>query len=321
VRRRLGWSGELTATPLDGGVSSDIWLVTGGARDVVVKRSLPRLRVREDWRSTPERVLTEAAALRLAGQLSPERVPALVDVDPATLTVVMERAPADWRPWKSVLMAGEPRAEVAGRLGADLAAWHAGTVGEPARTEFADQSVFDELRVGPFYRFAAARNPAVEVRVRGWAEAMADRRLCLVHGDFSPKNVLVGGGSASWVLDWEVAHYGDPVFDVAFMLCHLLLKSVHRPKDAWQLWACADAFLAAYRAGVPTALVPPTDHMVGHVGCLLLARVDGKSPAEYLSDAGREHVRDRALAALSGDVESVDALWKTFGEPEPTRKP
>ena len=102
-----------------------------------------------------------------------------------------------------------------------------------------------------------------------------------MHGDFSPKNVLVGPAGL-WVIDFEVAHRGDPAFDIAFMLCHLLLKSLHRPEMARQLDACGFEFAETYGAAVPPEVRPPWDYVFGHVACLVLARVKGKSPAEYL---------------------------------------
>ena len=112
---------------------------------------------------------------------------------------------------------------------------------------------------------------------------MLATRTCFVHGDYSPKNILVGGDEP-WVIDFEVVHLGDPVFDLAFMLNHLLLKSLHRPELADALKQCARAFFAGYEAEAPTELIPDGRYLRGHVGCLMLARVDGKSPAEYLTE-------------------------------------
>src|SRR5699024_9790070 len=119
--------------------------------------------------------------------------------------------------------------------------------------------------------------------------SMAARRDCLVHGDLSPKNVLVGDGRV-WIIDFEVAHRGEPRFDLAFLLCHLLLKSVHQPARATAHAAAARAFVDAYRS-VPDAPGGIVDAVLSaHVGCLLLARVFGKSPAEYLTETDRRRV-------------------------------
>ena len=85
------------------------------------------------------------------------------------------------------------------------------------------------------------------------------------------------------MIDWEIVHRGDPAFDVAFLLNHLLLKTIHRPASRNDYEACGAAFLDAYGQDLDLAYV------LGLVGCLMLARVDGKSPAEYLTEpsAGR----------------------------------
>ena len=98
-------------------------------------------------------------------------------------------------------------------------------------------------------------------------------------GDWSPKNLLVYPDSVL-ALDFEVAHCGDPAFDVAFLLSHLVMKSVHLPQHQLQLRQAADAFLAGYGA------IPPDAHVTAELGCLLLARVDGKSPGRVPNRAG-----------------------------------
>jgi aminoglycoside phosphotransferase (APT) family kinase protein len=109
----------------------------------------------------------------------------------------------------------------------------------------------------------------------------------LVHGDFSPKNVLCGPGGL-WVIDFEVAHRGDPAFDLAFLLCHLTLKSLHLPAMSAELDACTEAFVAAYRSATDDLFITDWSYVFGHLGCLLLARVRGKSPAEYLGPAQQD---------------------------------
>lgn len=42
--------------------------------------------------------------------------------------------------------------------------------------------------------------------------------LCLVHGDFKTNNLLFGTDGGISVLDWELAHLGDPVEDLAWTM-------------------------------------------------------------------------------------------------------
>lgn len=294
---------------LGGGVSNTVLEVSDGGRRVVVKQALPRLRVASEWLAKQERALTEADALRLAGTFTPDVVPRVLDVDPERCAVTIEAAPAHWVTWKEALMAGDAEASVAARLGGVLATWHERTAAQAdALGRFDDQDAFVQLRVDPYHHTVAARHPDVAPAVAEVVTAMAGLRRCLVHGDFSPKNVLLGHDGL-WVIDFEVAHLGDPAFDVAFLLSHLLLKAVHLPEDRAAYAACADRFLAAYRAGVPAGFAGPPAHLVAHLGCLLLARVDGKSPAEYLTDGQRRTVRTLALAVLTDPPGDVADVW------------
>lgn len=301
-----------TAVALAGGISNVVLAVGDGTDEgVVVKQSLARLRVEDDWRAPRERVLTEADALELAGKLTPGVVPRVLDRDAARNVIVLERAPDGWTDWKSDLLSGRVHPEVARRLGQVLAAWHGETSTGGLPERFTDALPFEQLRVSPYYRTVAERLPDLAAPVAAYIDAMAGRRRCLVHGDFSPKNVLVdaaGAGAGLWVLDFEVAHLGDPAFDLAFLLSHLTMKAVHVPEAAAAFDECAHRFAAAYEDGVTPLLRPDWSYVLGHVGCLLVARVDGKSPAEYLTEPERRSVRDLGRRLLADPPHDVAGL-------------
>lgn len=302
----------VAAAELAGGVSNVVLAVHADGLDAVVKQSLPRLRVAEEWLAKRERVLTEAAALELAAALTPSEVPRVLAVDAERCAIVIDRAPADWRPWKDALLAGETDAGVAARLGSVLATWHRETAEDAEIAgRFADHEAFDQLRVDPYHRAVMQRWPRLARPVGAYVEQLAGARVCLVHGDFSPKNVLVGDDGL-WVIDFEVAHVGDPVFDLAFMLNHLLLKTVHRPDAAVAYRACGAAFLDAYGSRASRALAFDPAYLWGQVGCLLVARVDGKSPAEYLTDAERLVARSAGTRLLLDPPRSLDEAWETL---------
>lgn len=301
--RGVAVSAAAGAEELAGGVSNVV-LAVG---DVVVKQALPRLRVADEWLAKRERALTEAAAMREAAAVTPDNVPEVLDVDAAACALAMTRAPADWRTWKQDLLDGDVREDVGAELGRILAAWHVHTLDRPScRDRFEDQEAFDQLRVDPYHRTVARRRPELAAAVEGYVERMAASRRCLVHGDYSPKNVLVGDG-ALWVVDFEVAHFGDPAFDVAFMLNHLLLKAIHRPASRAAYEGCAAAFWDAYRAAGPPMDEP---YVLGQTGCLMVARVDGKSPAEYLTDGEKPVARDLGSDLLLDPPATLADAWR-----------
>ena len=305
--------GTMSATrarELTGGVSNVVLLATNGDQRVVVKQALQRLRVADIWEAPVGRVVTEGRALRFAGRIVPDFVPALIDIDPQAHTITLAAAPDSWQQWKSRLLAGDIDPAVGARLGTVLGSLHSARV--DADTDWLDQQdAFHALRVDPYHNAVAARLPIVADQVHAVVDSMAATRRCFVHGDYSPKNVLVGD-NALWVVDFEVAHIGDPAFDVAFMLSHLILKGIHRPTDRDRLRRCAGEFVDAYAISSTQASIVQGQHLLGHLSCLLLSRAAGKSPVEYLGPPEKETVIAVASRALTDEVDSVDWLWDAF---------
>lgn len=292
---------------LGGGVSNTVLLVTGPGGRLVCKQALEKLRVQTDWRSQPERTLREADAITAVAPLLPAgAVPAIAFIDRANYIYAMTAAPEGCTDWKAQLLQGDANpatAKAAGRtLGALIrATWH-----QPEwETRFGDQTVFDELRLDPYYRFTAARHPDCAAHFDGLIQSCRNRRVALVHGDWSPKNLLTFGGEVM-AIDFEVVHYGDPCFDTGFLLCHLLLKSIHRPASAGDFQRCAEAFWESLSVDASWLWAGT----MAHLGGLLLARADGKSPAEYLNEAKRATLRRLAKHLIREPQNSIEATWK-----------
>lgn len=289
---------------LGGGVSNIVLLVQRGDQRVVVKQSRPRLRVAGRWFAKQERVLSEASALSLMAEIAPSAVPRVLAVDPCAYVLVIEAAPAGWRTWKSALLGGDVRHETGARLGALLGAWHRDT---ESRDVPDDVEALEQLRLDPYHRTVAARHPALATRILGAVEELRSADQCLVHGDYSPKNVLIPPqGAGLCVIDCEVAHRGAPVFDLAFLLSHLVLKALHRPASAASLRLVADGFLGSY---AQVAARPDQTSLALHVGCLLLARVDGTSPVEYLSQEEVVTVRSLATGVIRDPRATLEDVW------------
>ena len=179
--------------PLSGGVSSDVIAVWGPDFSVVVKRALSKLKVSADWFAPTERIITEAKALQLAGSLIPQTVPNVLAFDQNRHILVIEKASNAYREWKTDLMAGVVDLDTARRLGADLAVWHSSTLDAKVQHDFLDQTAFEMLRVDPFYRWTAERNPSLSGAIGSVVDRMLGTRVCVVHGDFSPKNIWSEG--------------------------------------------------------------------------------------------------------------------------------
>lgn len=298
-------------TPLTGGVSSDIWRVDLADRTVCVKRALPQLKVAAEWIVPVERSVHEWDWYCLVDAALPGACPHPIARDaPSNLFAMAFLPEADHPLWKAQLLAGHVDVVFAGHVGRLLGRIHATTAGDTAiARRFATGDLFHALRLEPYFEAAARAHPAHAAMILAVEATTAATHLALVHGDVSPKNILAGPGGPVF-LDAECAWYGDPAFDLAFCLNHLLLKTLARPDRGDALAASFRALVAAYAAEVawepPAAVLARTARLLP---TLFLARVDGKSPAEYLREpAQRERVRAAALRWLGTPVDTPDAV-------------
>jgi aminoglycoside phosphotransferase (APT) family kinase protein len=292
---------------LSGGVSSVVFLAERGRRRVVIKQALPQLRVQAEWTCDRRRALREALALReLGAVLQPAMIPVLVAEDPGQYAFAMSAAPENAGSWKDRLLRGQCERAVAGAAGETLAVLIERTAGR-FQTEFGDIGIFDDLRLDAYYRYTAARHPDLGWYFESLIRDCTERRHSVVHGDYSPKNMLTDG-SAAMVIDWECVHYGNPAFDAAFLLNHLLLKSFHLPAQAPGFAILADEFAAALS---PVSADWFLESALRHWPGLLLARMDGKSPVEYIRDEKlREGIREFARNLMTRPAMSVSEVFE-----------
>lgn len=284
---------------LTGGISNVVLGVKTSRSDLVLKQALPELIVPSTWRADQRRTLVEAQAIEVLQSVTPENVPKLIDVDPEHLVLVIERISRDTHVWKDDLLHAHIDTRVAQNLGRLLGIWHRITaLDQLVLDEFEEDRLFEQLRITPFYREIARLHPEISDRVAKLISELEFSRLSLVHGDFSPKNILVDSSCDVTVLDYEVAHTGNPVFDVAFLLAHLFCKS-HHFSDSRQrtlLKSVALTFLSSYEESFSSS----ADSALGwHVAAIALARVDGVSRVHYLNAKAQEQVRSNCIEFLS----------------------
>lgn len=312
-RAGIAITGPLEITPLAGGVSSDIVRIALSDRRVFcAKRALPKLKVASDWEAPLERNHYEAAWLREAHRIVPGAAPRVIAEDEANgILLLAYLAPEDYRLWKTELLVGHADPGTPLAVANALGRIHAATLCDPdiART-FATDQLFDALRLDPYLRTLATRHPNLSDRILACLETTATTKIALVHGDVSPKNIVVSVTDGHPVLlDAECAWYGDPAFDAAFCLNHLLLKAVHLPAIRSTLLAQASSFFATWAGHFPIDLRPDTGRRVAVLlPCLMLARVDGKSPVEYLVAPQQQLVRDIAMPLIARPPETVDTV-------------
>jgi aminoglycoside phosphotransferase (APT) family kinase protein len=314
--RELGLAGAqpLAGTPLTGGVSSDIWRIDTASGPICAKRALPRLRVAADWRAPIERNRFEARWMRVAADAVPGCAPRVLGQHPRLGVLAMDYLPQHAL-WKQQLRDGDASLDTARAVGRTLVRIHAHSAARPAlAADFASQAIFFDIRLEPYLLATAAAHPDLAPQLGALVRATEEHAKALVHGDVSPKNILVDGHRPV-LLDAECAVWGDPAFDLAFCLNHLLLKCLWTPAASAGFLACFEQLAQAYREGVDWESADALERRAARLlPGLLLARVDGKSPVEYLVDeAPRQTVRRVARALLAEPVDrlaDVKRAWR-----------
>ncbi len=310
LRMNLGHA--VGGQPLTGGVSSDIWRIDLPNGSICVKRALPMLRVAAEWRAPVERNVYEARWMQIAAGYAPR----LLGQDEESGALAMEYLPAQLYPlWKNQLRDGIADAGFAARVAQALVSIHAKTAGDPlVAVAFPTDGIFFDIRLEPYLIATARVHPDLADRLYGLVAATKANKKALVHGDVSPKNILCGPNGPVF-LDAECAWWGDPAFDLAFCLNHLLLKCLWTPRARDGFLRAYDALAAVYLGGVTWE---PTDALEQRAAALLpglfLARVDGKSPVEYVTgEAQKNQVRRVARALLADPPErlaTIRAIWE-----------
>lgn len=300
---RIAPATSLRAARLAGGVSNEVLLVESDDSTLprfVLKQARGRLRTPLEWNCTVERIWREVDVLAACREIVGNRVPEVLFVDRENYLYAMTAAPAEHAVWRDELLAGKFDPGLAREAGEILGSIHRDTWNDPAtREQFADRQIFHELRIAPYYETVADRYPDAQRLFEKLIASLDANLLCLVHADFSPKNLLAFD-ERLMLVDFETGHFGDPAFDLGFFLAHLVLKAFYHAPLSEPVLGLIATFLDAYCKTVQVAL--PKTEMIElarrtgwNLGGCLWARLDGTSQVDYLVDESRR-ARVRALA-------------------------
>ena len=317
-RGHLGHQETIVCKKLEGGISNRaVRIQWTNGRGWVLKQALPKLRVREDWFSSPERIQVEARALREFNRIAPcGMTPSFIFQDNANHLMAMEAIPEEYINWKECLLSGEVDPHRFEQFGILLGIVHRGSSESAAqlRVEFSDTTYFENLRLQPYYLFTAQKVAVASAFLNHLARETLFHKQTLVHGDFSPKNTLTYQKNLV-LLDFEVVHFGDPAFDVGFALTHFLSKAHHLPQRRAHMVSATERFWHAYNsevAGQRWAGSEFESRVARHtLGCLI-ARVGGKSPLEYLTKEEAVRQRDVVLTLIATEPATIPHLIHEF---------
>ena len=303
-----------TFSPLEGGVSSDIWRVETAGGTLCIKSALAKLKVDMDWYAPVERNAYEVAWMRRANQIIPGSAPEILADDPDNGLFAMNYLPPETYPnWKTMLRNGHTDPEFAYKVGNTISSIHADTTNDPKTAEqFCSDDIFHAIRLEPYLEATAEIHPDLKPALMALSEITSKTKSALVHGDVSPKNILVGPDGPI-ILDAECAWYGDPAFDLAFCLNHFLLKCLWKPGFTAGYLGCFDAMVRGYQDAMHSGYDEIEQRAARLLPGLMLGRVDGRSPVEYLTaDSSRNLVRRAATDLLKsppGKLADIRQHW------------
>ena len=284
-----------------------VWRVPG-APSVIVKHAPPYVAAQPDVTLDPSRLAIEAACLRAFDADGPlrdlatplVRPPHLLDVNLAQHVLVMEDVgdvPTLGRWLRTAPSAALQRSQTIGeRLGRFLGQLHRRTLHDTDLRERFDNRPMQQTRhavqyqaVGDLLREAGIPDAeALGQRAKALGEYLLTPGRCLTMGDLWPPSVLVRPTTLR-LIDWELAHVGQPEQDVAHFEAHCWMQAHRAPHpDAKRaVQTLQTSFRTSYRAAVDDAagtLLSDAMQQRGavHVGAEILVRTVGGFQDGYL---------------------------------------
>ena len=287
-----------------GGVSCTVVFVYAGEKQLIIKQGLAQLKVKEEWLCDPNRMNIEQESNRIYHELVPDCAPVIYFYDGDNFIYGREAVPEDWRMWKADLLAGKLDFSAAGKVANTLLTVHNACSRDRAVAEaFDSKDIFYNLRISPYFEFTKSKHPERSDFISSVIDFLMEAKVTLIHGDFSPKNIMTDGNAVS-ILDYEVAHYGHPAFDLGFFSTHFVLKAIKNKAWAESYLNMLVYMMDIYFRGVD-CMDPKTleECYIKTWALIVLARVDGKSPAEYITDeADKALVREVAFAMIDENL-------------------
>lgn len=293
-----------------GGVSCTVVFVYAGKKQMIIKQGLAQLKTKEVWLCDPNRMNIEQRSNQIYHEIMPDCAPEVYFYDAENYIYGREALPEDWRMWKEDLLAGILSFPTAEKIITTLLKVHSDcSKRKEIAQEFDDNEIFYNLRISPYFEFTLQKYPQLKPFAVPLIQMLMNEKITLIHGDFSPKNILTDGNKVS-ILDYEVAHYGHPSFDLAFFSTHFVLKAVKNKAYAVSYLNMLGYMMNIYFSGCDYMDKKTLERgYIQLLALMILARVDGKSPAEYITkEHDKELLRSFALEIVNCKLETIDSV-------------
>ena len=293
---------------LTGGVSSDIWRIISLKKNFCIKKSKSKLSVKQEWHAPVIRNYYEYQWYNEVNTISKNITPKVIYVNKNPYFFVMEYYDKkDYPLWKNELFNLKLNQNFTKNVALNLAKIHSQTYNKTIiAKKFDTIKLFEDLRIDPYIRFSALAHDDINSELISIADSLHNSQIALVHGDISPKNILINNSKPIF-LDAECAWFGDPVFDISFCLNHIILKSLVLKKIDKELINHFNILANNYLSNVfwenPRIY---EKRIIRVLASLMLARIDGKSPVEYINtDLQKNKVRNFSKYILKNPLNSL----------------
>jgi 5-methylthioribose kinase len=250
----------------------------GQEETLYVRQSRYYVKAHEDLQRDPGRVDTEAKALAFIDRIVPGVVPKVIRIDRTNSVLILSDIKLGGQLLADELAAGRVHPEAGPQFGSTIGEIQKATFGLSLGQILGDASIVESSNKNSYL---GARTEAplrlYPEQTQQLLEDSAKAARCFVMGDLSPKNIFVEEQSVRF-LDLERTSTGDPAYDPAYVITHLLIdanRSLHSSSLEF-----INGFMQAYLEAVSSSLNSQEldelqNRIIRFVGFSILHRTQG----------------------------------------------
>ena len=302
---------------LTGGVSSEVYHVKTNKNNYCIKRSLKRLLVKKKWIANTNRIKFEYLWLKHCQNILKRNIPNTYEFNNKKKYIVMEYLKtSQYKTLKQLYFNKIININTIRSISKHLYKIHSNSSNYKTKKTFeGNYKNFYDLRLDPYFNEVGRVYPKYKGYIKKINENYIKHSNTLVHGDFSPKNILVGKNKIIY-LDAECCNFGDPVFDLVFFTNHLLIKSIFFKDKSQEFIKLYISFYREYLSNLSTKHFNSyIDRIIKMTPIMLLSRVDGKSPVEYINKVKIKNIiRKKSFLLLDSKISSLNDIIKVINE-------
>ncbi len=276
----------INVEPLKGGVSCEIYKVDTTTNSYCIKKALKKLRVEKDWYADPIRSYYEYLWLKKTKKILPSSIPEVISYNRMKNYLIIEYLNMSrYSNLKEDLLKGKVDLDNLNKIAKKLLYIHKNLKSNYNKKIFQTHNFnFIKLRINPYLLELNKTYPELKKYINETVNLLRNNQHTVIHADFTPKNILVSKNKQI-ILDAETANYGDPSFDIVSLINHLIIKLLFVNKNKKNFVLALKKIFNTYHSNVTWEEKQDIiKRSLTLLPLMMLARVDGKSPVEYIKN-------------------------------------